>query len=78
MQSVQNNNDIDVNLKGTIDITEKYGIQRIRAVLMIGSASGQESSRIATRKQRKVLFTTEHKLPRDSCKYTHVIGGSCL
>ncbi|MDE8682544.1 SDR family oxidoreductase, partial [Blautia schinkii] len=38
---VQNNNDIDVNLKGTIDITEKYGIHPgIRAVLMIVSASG--------------------------------------
>ena len=42
---VQNNNDIDVNLKGTIDITEKYGIhQGIRAVLMIGSASGHNGS----------------------------------
>lgn len=42
---VQNNNDIDVNLKGTIDITEKYGIHPgIRAVLMIGSASGHNGS----------------------------------
>ena len=42
---VQNENDIDVNLKGTIDITEKYGIHPgIRAVLMIGSASGHKGS----------------------------------
>ena len=38
---VQNENDIDINLKGTIAITEAYGIHdTIRAVLMIGSASG--------------------------------------
>ena len=36
---VQNEDDIDVNLKGTIGITEKYGIHPgIKAVLMIGSA----------------------------------------
>ena len=38
---VQNEDDIDINLKGTIAITESYGIHAgIRAVLMIGSASG--------------------------------------
>ena len=38
---VQNEDDIDINLKGTIAITESYGIHDgIRAVLMIGSASG--------------------------------------
>ena len=38
---VQNSeNDIDVNLKGTIRITEKYGIQpEIRSILFIASAS---------------------------------------
>ena len=38
---VQNDNDIDVNLKGTITITEYYGIQeKIKSIVMIGSASG--------------------------------------
>lgn len=42
---VQNEEDIDVNLKGTIGITEKYGIHpNIHAVLMIGSASGHNGS----------------------------------
>jgi NAD(P)-dependent dehydrogenase (short-subunit alcohol dehydrogenase family) len=42
---VQNQDDIDVNLKGTIGITEKYGIHPgIKAVLMIGSASGHNGS----------------------------------
>ena len=42
---VQNEEDIDVNLKGTIAITEKYGIHPgIKAVLMIGSASGHNGS----------------------------------
>ena len=42
---VQNENDIDINLKGTIAITEAYGIHNtIRAVLMIGSASGHTGS----------------------------------
>ena len=42
---VQNEDDIDVNLKGTIGITEKYGIHLgIKAVLMIGSASGHNGS----------------------------------
>jgi len=37
----QNEEDIDINLKALIGITEKYGIQEhIRAILNIGSASG--------------------------------------
>ena len=37
----QNEEDIDINLKALIHITEKYGVQpRIRSVLNIGSASG--------------------------------------
>lgn len=37
---VQNENDIDVNLKALISITEKYGVQeKIKAILNIGSAS---------------------------------------
>lgn len=37
----QNEDDIDVNLKALIHVTEKYGVQpKIRSVLNIGSASG--------------------------------------
>ena len=37
----QNENDIDINLKALIYITEKYGVQpNIKAILNIGSASG--------------------------------------
>ena len=37
----QNDDDIDINLKGLIYITEKYGIRKgIRSILNIGSASG--------------------------------------
>ena len=37
----QNEDDIDINLKALIKVTEKYGIQQnIRSVLNIGSASG--------------------------------------
>lgn len=37
---VQNENDIDVNLKALISITEKYGVQeKIKSILNIGSAS---------------------------------------
>lgn len=42
---VQNENDIDINLKGTIDITEAYGIHsEIRSIVFIGSASGHTGS----------------------------------
>ena len=37
----QNENDIDINLKALIHITEKYGVQeKIHSILNIGSASG--------------------------------------
>lgn len=42
---VQNEDDIDINLKGTIRITEEYGIHPgIRAIVFIGSASGHTGS----------------------------------
>ena len=42
---VQDKDDIDVNLKGTISITEHYAIHpAIRSVIMIGSASGHTGS----------------------------------
>ena len=42
---VQDVDDIDVNLKGTISITEHYAIHpAIRSVIMIGSASGHTGS----------------------------------
>ena len=41
----QNGDDIDVNLKSLIRITEKYGIQsNIKSILNIGSASGHTGS----------------------------------
>ena len=41
----QNENDIDVNLKALIKVTEKYGMQKhIRSILNIGSASGHTGS----------------------------------
>lgn len=41
----QNENDIDINLKALIHITEKYGVQRaIRSILSIGSASAHTGS----------------------------------
>ena len=41
----QNEDDIDINLKALIRITEKYGIQnRIRSILNIGSASDHTGS----------------------------------
>ena len=37
----QNENDIDINLKGTIKVTEKYAFQdNIKSVLFVSSASG--------------------------------------
>lgn len=43
---VQNSGeDIDVNLKGTINVTELFGIQEnIKSILMIGSASGHSGA----------------------------------
>ena len=41
----QNEDDIDVNLKALIRVTEKYGVQKsIKAILNIGSASGHTGS----------------------------------
>ena len=41
----QNGDDIDINLKSLIKVTEKYGVQKdIKAVLNIGSASGHTGS----------------------------------
>ncbi len=41
----QNEDDIDINLKGLIYVTEKYGVRKgIKAVLNIGSASGHTGS----------------------------------
>lgn len=41
----QNENDIDVNLKALIRVTEKYGVQeKIKSILNIGSASGHTGS----------------------------------
>lgn len=41
----QNENDIDINLKALIHITEKYGVgENIKSVLNIGSASGHTGS----------------------------------
>ena len=40
MQVQDSGNDIDINLKGTISITEKYGIQpKIKSIVFIASAS---------------------------------------
>ena len=51
---VQNEEDIDVNLKGTIAITETYAIHPgIRAVLMIGSASGHNGSERPLLRQKR-------------------------
>lgn len=42
---VQNEDDIDVNLKALIKVTEKYGVRKgIRSILNIGSASGHTGS----------------------------------
>lgn len=42
---VQNENDIEVNLKALINVTEKYGLQdKIHSILNIGSASGHTGS----------------------------------
>ena len=41
----QNDDDIEINLKSLIRVTEKYGVQKsIRSILNIGSASGHTGS----------------------------------
>ena len=45
VENADKNSDIDVNLKGTIKITEHYGIHSgIKSIIMIGSASGHTGS----------------------------------
>ena len=41
---VQNNNDIDINLKGTINVTEKYISPNIKSIIFIASASATTGS----------------------------------
>lgn len=41
---VQNNNDIDVNLKGTINVTEKYINKNIKSIVFIASSSASTGS----------------------------------
>lgn len=41
---VQNDNDIDINLKGTIRVTEKYLHKAIKSILFIASASATTGS----------------------------------
>lgn len=41
---VQNNNDIDVNLKGTIKVTEKYINKNIKSIVFIASSSASTGS----------------------------------
>ena len=41
---VQNNNDIDINLKGTIAFTEKYISNKIKSIIFIASASATTGS----------------------------------
>ena len=44
----QNENDIDINLKALIHITEKYGVQdKVRSILNIGSASAHTGAEFA-------------------------------
>ena len=57
---VQNEDDIDINLKGTIAITEAYGIHdTIRAVLMIGSASGHTGAEFPEYTARAAFSPTQ-------------------
>ena len=41
---VQNDNDIDVNLKGTINVTEKYINKNIKSIVFIASSSASTGS----------------------------------
>ena len=46
---VQNGDDIDVNLRALIDLTERYGVQEnIRSILHIGSASAHTGAEFPT------------------------------
>ncbi len=60
---VQNANDIDVNLRGTINVTEKYAFQpAIRAVVNVASASAHTGAEFAEYSASKggVLAYTKH------------------
>ncbi len=60
---VQNANDIDVNLRGTINATEKYGLRPdIRAVVNVASASAHTGAEFAeyTASKGGVLAYTKH------------------
>ncbi len=63
---VQNNNDIDVNLKGTIDITEKYGIHPVICAVLYDRI-GQWTQRVRISgicsKQRRGPLHKEHCSP---------------
>mgnify|MGYP002240325061 CR=1 FL=1 len=66
---VQNGDDIDVNLKGTISVTEHYGIHpNIYSVIMIGSASGHTGSEFPEYAASKggVLAYTKNRGHEDS------------
>lgn len=58
---VQNENDIDVNLKALIEITERYGVQEnIKAIVNVGSASahtGAEFPQYCASKGGVVAYT---------------------
>ncbi len=60
---VQNANDIDVNLRGTINVTEKYALQpAIRAIVNVASASAHTGAEFAEYSASKggVLAYTRH------------------
>lgn len=60
---VQNANDIDVNLRGTVNVTEKYAFQpAIRAIVNIASASAHTGAEFAEYSASKggVLAYTKH------------------
>jgi 3-oxoacyl-[acyl-carrier protein] reductase len=67
--------DIEVNLRGTIKITEKYAVsnERIRSVVMVGSASGHTGAEFPmyTASKGGVLAYTRHialrLAPRATC-----------
>ena len=67
---VQNEDDIDINLKGTIAVTEHYAVQpEIRSVIMIGSASGKD---ICLHLRHKRIRHPDHSQPRISAGRQYV------
>ena len=72
----QNEDDIDINLKALIYITEKYGVQpRIRSVLNIGSASahtGSEFPEYCASKGGIIAYTKkpEYSINKNFCNPT--------